>query len=124
MNTSIELYELNRSIIEQQGVIKEEDIPRAMNDIEYLVCSANNQCYMLYGKEIGYFTLFMRDNYNWEIETLSLAVIECLANVGIVYSIELTANKDAVEIWVKDTEKDIITCMYLFPYDNGIVRIK
>ena len=124
MDANIELYELNRSIIEQQGVIKEEDIPRAMNDIEYLVCSTNNQCYMLYGKEIGYFTLFMKDNYNWEIETLSLATMECLANIGAVYSIELTANKDAVEIWVKDTERDMVTCMYLFPYDNGIVRIK
>ena len=124
MDASIELYELNRSIIEQQGTIKEENIVRAMNDIKYLVTAADNKCYMLYGKEIGYFTLFMRDSYNWEIETLDLAVMECLANVGSVYSIELTANKDAIEIWVKDAQRDLLTCMYLFPYDSGIVRIK
>ena len=124
MDASIELYELNRSIIEQQGIIKEEDIARAMNDIKYLVASTDNKCYMLYGKEIGYFTLFMRDSYNWEIESLDLAVMECLVNVGPIYSIELTAEKDAIEIWVKDTQQDLLTCMYLFPYDNGIVRIK
>ena len=124
MDASIELYELNRSIIEQQGIIKEEDIARAMTDIKYLVTASDNKCYMLYGKEIGYFTLFMRDSYNWEIETLDLAVMECLANVGPVYSIELTAEKDAVEIWVKDVHQDLLTCMYLFPYDSGIVRIK
>ena len=124
MDASIELYELNRSIIEQQGIIKEEDVVRAITDIRYLANSTNNKCYMMYGKEIGYFTLFMRDSYNWEIETLDLAVMECLANVGPVYSIELTPDKDAIEIWVKDVQSDILTCMYLFPYDNGIVRIK
>ena len=124
MDANIELYELNRSIIEQQGIIKEEDIARAMNDIKYLVASTDNKCYMLYGKEISYFTLFMRDSYNWEIESLDLAVMECLVNVGPIHSIELTAEKEAIEIWVKDTQQDLLTCMYLFPYDNGIVRIK
>ena len=124
MDANIELYELNRSIIEQQGTIKEDDIPRAMNDLKYLVGTTNNQCYMLYGKEIDYFTLFMRDSINWELETIDIAVMECLINVGPVYSIELTPDKDAAEIWVKDTKKDLLTCMYLFPYDNGIVRIK
>lgn len=124
MDANIELYELNRSIIEQQGLIKEEDITRAMIDLKYLVNTTNNQCYMLYGKEIGYFTLFMRDSVNWELETIDIAVMECLINVGPIYSIELTPNKDAAEIWVKDTASDLLTCMYLFPYDNGIVRIK
>ena len=42
--------------------------------------------------------------------------------------IELTKEKDAIEIWIEtppegDTDS-ILTCLYLFPYDNGIVRIK
>ena len=78
---------------------------------------------MLYGREINYFTVFAKHG-KWELETLALAVTECLANIGPVYSIELTAEKDAVEIWVKDIHQDLLTCMYLFPYDGGIVRIK
>ena len=58
-----------------------------------------------------------------------MAVAECLANIGQVYSIELTANKDAIEIWVRmypkvAEEESTLTCMYLFPYDGGIVMIK
>ena len=83
----------------------------------------NNNFYMMYGKEIGYFTVFARHE-NWELETLDLAVAECLFNVGYLYSIELTADKSAIEIWVRTYENDLVTCMYLFPYDNGIVRIK
>ena len=37
MDASIELYELNRSIIEQQGVIKEEDIAYAMIELKNFV---------------------------------------------------------------------------------------
>ena len=35
-----------------------------------------------------------------------------------------SSEKDAIEIWVKDIHQDLLTCMYLFPYDGGIVRIK
>ena len=47
----------------------------------------------------------------------------------IIKSFELTEAKDAIEIWVRmypkvAEEESILTCMYLFPYDNGIVRIK
>ena len=84
---------------------------------------------LLYGKEINYFTLFVKDK-NWELESLDLGVIECLNNIGTIYSIEYTKEKDAIEIWVEveinsDTEESekLITCMYLFPYDAGIVRV-
>ena len=84
---------------------------------------------MLYGREINYFTLFVKDE-NWELESLDIGVIECLNNIGTIYSIEYTKEKDAIEIWVEvetntDTEEieKLITCMYLFPYDAGIVKV-
>jgi hypothetical protein len=123
MDASIELYELNRSIIEQQGSLSGEAITEKFNLINAFAEDMKNNFYMLYGREINYFTVFTKHE-NWELETLALAVSECLANIGTVYSIELTAENDAVEIWVKDTYQDLLTCMYLFPYDNGIVRIK
>ena len=123
MDASIELYELNRSIIEQQGTLNEEDIANKHILINDFHLDKNNKFYMLYGREINYFTVFARDK-DWELETLALGVMECLANIGDIYSIEVTAEKDAVEIWVKDNAQDLLTCMYLFPYDGGIVRIK
>lgn len=123
MDASIELYELNRSIIEQQGALDEATINEKYNLINLFAEETINNYYMLYGREINYFTVFAR-HQNWELEYLALAVYECLANIGEVYSIELTAEKDAIEIWVKDIHQDLLTCMYLFPYDGGIVRIK
>lgn len=126
MDASIELYELNRSIIEQQGIIDSEVIPDKMAMMKKFVEETENKFYMLYGKEIGYFTVFVRNmptETPYDIATIDLAVFECLLNVGPIYSIELTPN-NAIEIWVKDTEKDLLTCMYLFPYDEGIVRLE
>lgn len=123
MDASIELYELNRSIIEQQGALDQKAIVKAHDVINVFADNTKNNYYMLYGREINYFTVFAK-HANWELENLALAVYECLANIGTVYSIEVTAEQDAIEIWVKDTAQDILTCMYLFPYDSGIVRIK
>lgn len=123
VDASIELYELNRSIIEQQGVLSADALAGKSELINTFAADTKNDFYMLYGREINYFTVFTKYE-KWELETLALAVTECLANIGSVYSIELTAEKDAIEIWVKDIHQDLLTCMYLFPYDNGIVRIK
>lgn len=128
MEANISLYELNRSIISQQGPLDPEEMPNKMVMMKDFAENTNNTFYMLYGKEIGYFTLFAKDS-NWEIQTLDLAVIECLTNIGQIHSIELTANKDAIEIWIREYPKEveqegIITCLYLFPYDNGVVRIE
>ena len=130
MEASVSLYELNRSIIKQQGPLEEKDIKSKMNILKEF-SNTFGKYYLLYGREINYFTLFVKDE-NWELESLDLGVIECLNNIGTIYSIEYTKEKDAIEIWIEvetetstDTEKSekLITCMYLFPYDTGIVKI-
>ena len=128
MEASVSLYELNRSIIKQQGPLEEKDIKSKMNMLKEF-SNTFEKYSLLYGKEINYFTLFVKDE-NWELESLDLGVIECLFNIGTIYSIEYTKEKDAIEIWVEveinpDTEKSekLLTCMYLFPYDAGIVKV-
>lgn len=127
MEANLSLYELNRSIIAQQGILDTGLVHEKMGMIKKFAEDTNNKFYMLYGREISYFTVFVHDE-NWKVETLSQAANECLLNIGLIYSIELTKEEDAIEIWVKtppegDTD-GILTCLYLFPYDNGIVRIK
>ena len=125
MEASVSLYELNRSIIKQQGPLEEKDIKSKMDMLKAFSHTFEKYS-LLYGKEINYFTLFVKDK-NWELESLDLGVIECLNNIGTIYSIEYTKEKDAIEIWIetKMTEEDesVLTCMYLFPYDSGIVKI-
>ena len=125
MEASVSLYELNRQIIKQQGPLEEKDIKSKMDMLKAFSHTFEKYS-LLYGKEINYFTLFVKDK-NWELESLDLGVIECLNNIGTIYSIEYTKEKDAIEIWIetKMTEEDesVLTCMYLFPYDSGIVKI-
>lgn len=118
---SMDLYELNRSLISSLGHIDPDVIPEKMAMIREFREDTRNMYYMLYGKEIGYFTVFTMAEALYELETLDLGVMECLANVGPIYSIEKVPDGSAIEIWVQ--AEDILTCMYLFPYDNGIVRI-
>ena len=130
MEASISLYELNRSMIKQQGPLEEKDIKLKMNMLKEF-SNTFEKYSLLYGREINYFTLFVKDE-NWELESLDLGVIECLNNIGTIYSIEYTKEKDAIEIWIEvetktntdiEESEKLITCMYLFPYDTGIVKI-
>jgi hypothetical protein len=73
---------------------------------------------MLYGKEISYFTVFkiIEPQYFGE------EVLACCLNVGPVKVMDLTEAGDAVEIWVQSNDGEP-TCLYLFPYDSGIVQV-
>ena len=52
---------------------------------------------------------------------LGAAAIECLNNIGSIKAIDLTEDKDAIEAWVM--AEDEATCLYLFPYDMGVVVV-
>lgn len=118
-NVEMSLYDMNKQIITQLPTMKRcQEKTDLMNDF---VKQTNNVYYMLYGKEISYFTVFVTNMFEYEIETLGDAVYECLSNVGPIKSIEYTENKDAIEIWVMADEE--ATCLYLFPYDGGIVKV-
>jgi hypothetical protein len=72
---------------------------------------------MLYGKEISYFTLFRISDSTY----FGNEVIDCLNNVGDIKAIDFTEAQDAIEIWIQD--EDGPTCLYLFPYDSGLVQV-
>ena len=118
---NMNLYDLNKSIVAQLPDI--ENFNEKIDLINEFYQVSNNQYYMLYGKEISYFTLFAEQiNFNGEnLETLGDNVIDCLNAFKSVKSIDYTENKDAIEIWVSDEENNI-TCLYFFPYDNGVVN--
>lgn len=113
----LELYELNRSIVSQLDNIEQ---PKEKVDlINKFYKETKNSFYMLYGREISYFTVFATTMAG--TESLGKVTIECLSNIGEIKAIDLTEEKDAIECWVKNDE--ITTCLYLFPYDIGIVEI-
>lgn len=119
-NIQMSLYDMNRSLIEQLGPLNKNIYSEKINLINQYRYDTNNIAYMLYGKEISYFTVFVDNDIPNINVTLGETIFQCLENVGEIYSIELTENKDAIEFWVKTNEQ--ITCLYLFPYDSAFVE--
>ncbi len=109
------LYDMNKQIIAQLPELT--DLSDKEGVINSLHMKYNNFYYMLYGKEISYFTLFKIK----EPQYLGAEVIDCLRYVGKIKAIDLTEESDAVEIWVETDDGP--TCLYLFPYDNGVVQV-
>lgn len=112
---NVGLYDMNKQIIAQLPVLTDlEDRKHIINSLHN---NCNNEFYMLYGKEISYFTLFRMVKSDYFADE----VIACLNNIGDIKAIDFTEAQDAVEIWVHS--EDDPTCLYLFPYDSGLVTV-
>ena len=122
-NIQMSLYDMNKQIIKQLGDLSEEQIEAVLDIFEKYHSIAKQEYYLLYGKEISYFTLFHCDEFGEGSHGgLGELVIECLTNIGPIYSISLTEAKDAIELWVLPDGKEDVTCLYLFGYDQGVVE--
>lgn len=109
------LYDMNKQIISQLPTLT--DLERAENIINNAHTNWSNDYYMLYGKEISYFTVLLVK----DATLFGEIVIDCIKNIGDVKAIDLTETNDAIEIWVMYNDEP--TCLYLFPYDGGIVQV-
>ena len=112
---NVGLYDMNKQIIAQ--LPRMENFEKAISDIRTLHGTYWNKYYMMYGKEISYFTVFEVIGLN----EFGQDIIDCCTNVGVIKAMDLTESGDAVEIWVETEEGP--TCLYLFPYDQGIVQV-
>lgn len=120
-NVSIDLFTINKEIISQLNDMTEEELKSKEKIISEFIKLKNNKFYMLYGKEISYFTLF---NIKYSITgKTGKEIISCLKEIGTIKSIDLEKDKNTVEIWVKPFNDEEATCLYLFPYDLGVVEI-
>lgn len=117
----IDLYELNKQIVSQLNDFTEENVEELKTIISGWEGTKNNYFYMLYGREINYFTLFRKVGDEAEFDNFSNAIIECLQNIGTIKAYDIT-DGDAVEIWISNNE-DLtqVTVLYLFPYDMAVV---
>ena len=113
-------YEINKMIIEQLNCLTPEEKSEKHELINNWQKKIKATYYAMIGKENNYYTIF-KTGVIHELSNLGEGVLQCLQNVGDIYSIEETEAGDAIEIWVKYKNEPIV--MYLFPYDNGVVTI-
>lgn len=117
---SLNLYELNKTVVSQLPIMTTSDIACKMTIIEDLHKASKNTHYMLLCKEYNYYTIFESDSV-LNMPTFGAAVCEVISNLGDVYSIELADSKEAIEIWIKPEGEENAMAFYLFPYDAGVV---
>lgn len=118
LDTNMNLYDLNKLIISQIPSLSQDALLEKKDVINALHAKYNNSYYMLYGKEISYFTLFKIIDPTY----FNYDVFDCLKHLGgDIKAMDLTEDSDAVEIWIEIEQNPI--CLYLFPYDNGVINV-
>lgn len=111
------LYEINKSIYSQMDPLSDDSLEYLKKDIDK---GLTKNYYLLYGKEISYFTLFERKSEITQ-ETLGEAVLSCLQDFEKIYSYEFKDDEGVVEIWVHNSDNNLATLLKLFNYENGVV---
>lgn len=122
-DSKMDLYNLNRMLMSQMPDLSHEDIINAKKTIRGFV-NLNGEdtsgAYMLLCHELRYYTVFLKDKAHYD-EKMEDVVIECIENLGIIKSIDLTEDKLAIEIWFVHHETEEPFVAYLFNYDEGVI---
>ena len=115
------LYEINKSIYSQMDPLTDDSLEYLKRDINK---GLTGNYYLLYGKEISYFTLFEKRKVVTDMlknESLGDMVLECLKSFEKIYSYEFKDDENVIEIWVHNSKDNLATVLYLFNYEDGVV---
>lgn len=115
-NINVSLYDMNKQIIDQLPPLSEQQLTDIIDTLN-LWSKAN--VYMLYGKEISYFTVLTHSEEDIDFNSFGESIISLLKDISdTIYSIDII-DDDSVEIWLR--YKDNSTVLYLFNYEGGMV---
>lgn len=120
----ISQYQLNQQYIANKEPLTEQEKEEKVKLINDWLAAQSETTYMMYGKEISYFTVFAHSKKYLapqDFKTLGEGVLECLDGLSgnQILIIDKSDNNNAIEIWVKYQGRQ--TLLYLFPYDGGMV---
>jgi len=111
----LSLYDMNKNLVASQ---KNMDWRKVENVIKKW--NPQGTYFLMYCKDIGYFTLFKRTE--GAPEKFHEVFKDCLINVGDLKACDITEEGNGLEIWVKPKDSNSAICMYLFNYDEGVVE--
>ena len=119
------LYDVNKGLVAKNEVQLTEGVINSKKEIvKNFIMKTENAHYMLLCKEQSDYTIFRR--YNMEdaekaMEISNILIDECLKNRGEIRGIDLTKDRDAIEIWLLIEEEAY--CYYFFPYDAAVIEV-
>ena len=119
------LYDVNKNLVLKNEIELTDGVLNSKKEIiTNFMRQINNTYYMLLCNERKDYTVFKmndKDNDDSIREIVSILVDECLRNRGEIRGIDLTKDKDAIEIWL--IIEDEAYCYYFFPYDAAIIEV-
>lgn len=119
------LYDINKNLVKEKEIKLNEGVLNSKKQIiTDFIKKCNNSYYMLLCNERKDYTVFRWVNTCNESDAKEISKIlvdECLTNRGEIRGIDLTKNKDAIEIWIIIDNDAYV--YYFFPYDNAIIEV-
>ncbi len=120
------LYDINKNIVKNLPALSEGTINSKKEIIKNFIIDTKNFYYMLLCNEKKDYTVFdfhlaggnVKHN-GTQIRCVDCLIDECLTNRGKICAIDLTKDKDAIEIWMNIDEEAFV--YYFFPYDAGVI---
>lgn len=115
----LNLYDLNKNIINQLNPLTMDEINLKTGLLEDYYNRTENTYHMLLCKDYNYYTIFAF-SVKPEFSNFTEAIITIVTELGAVYSLDLN-DEGAIEIWIKPLGEESPYAFYLFPYDAGVV---
>ena len=124
------LYDVNKNLVKQKELkLSEAALNSKKLIIRDFLMNHEDKYFMLLCNERKDYTVFdftpydMTDYTKAKEKSMDCAkclVDECLTNRGEIRGIDLTKDKDAIEIWMVIDDDAYV--YYFFPYDNGVIN--
>lgn len=126
------LYSFNKSIFNGKPPLSQKETEKGIELLKRFFTRhvlKNRQYFMLLGRDVNYYTLFTAIHTDENAASaFATEVMECLKNLGEIKAIDRDdVTKTNIEIWItteeeKEKSKESF-CLYLFPYDEGVIEI-
>ena len=119
----ISLYELNRNMIFQLGVMTEEKMVTAKTLLqEWTAKTEFNSYYMFLCREQSYYTVFDCSKSHASASNFISEFFGLLEDFAQIFDIS-EDNNGAIAVWANWDEGMLPDCYYLFPYSKGVIVV-
>ena len=115
------LYDMNKELMKNEKCLSKTKLREVKQKLSQFF--AEDEYFMLLCHDLHDYTVFRQNEPFLKAaeESAKILIDECLFNRGEVLSIELTEDKLAYEIWIRNEEG--IFCYYLFPYTQAVIEV-
>lgn len=123
ISTGLTIYDMNKAIVSKEPILdlsKGTVMNKLIDGLMDWFGKRLATYYLAYGRDVHYVTMFKNSANNSFNEASAQLVVDTIAAVGDIISMDY--EDDRIEVWIrtKDSKAELI---YIMPYDDGLVRL-